>query len=119
MRTGGHSRCSRRRDLGTECHGIGLVANGAVVAVDPELVQRTDCDVGQEEFPDPSGSEDSHGGELPTPPVEVADDGHAAGGRSPDGERGAVDGSIRCLVRTRMCTEDVPQSFVPTFAEQV
>lgn len=89
------------------------------MSVDSELVQRTDCDVGQEDLPDSGGAEDAHGSELPSPPVEIADDGHTAGGRSPDGERGAVDGSVRRFVRTRVCTEDVPQAFVSTLAEQV
>jgi hypothetical protein len=114
-----HDRRGRRRNLGGERHGIGLVADDAVGPVHSVLVDRAGADIRDEQLPHAGRTEGAHREALPAPTVEISDDGDTGGGGCPHRERRATDVAVGCRVVLLMRAEDVPQAFVTAFAEQV
>ena len=108
-----------RGRAGAEGHGVGLVADDAVGAMDPELVVGPVADVGDEDLPHPADPDLAHRRNAPGPVVEVADHGDTVGIRRPHGEGGAVHVAVGGRVRRHPRTEGVPQFLVAALAEQM
>ena len=84
-------RGRRRRHLGGERHRIGLQAEPTVGSPDLVLVLRLVGHPRDEQLPDPGRAERAHLAEPAVPSVEVTDDAHRLGRRSPDREGHALD----------------------------
>ena len=98
---------------------LAVGGHGAVGAEDPELVDLSRSDPGQEDLPHAGGAQRAHGVLVGVPPAEVADDGHTLRVGRPHGKRGAADLAQRGLVGAHVRAEHFPQPFVAALANQV
>lgn len=115
MVRGRHDRGIGGRNLGVAGHRVGAHRVRTVRAADVELVERTLADRGEEQLPDPAGTERTHREARAVPVVEVPHDPHTAGIGRPDGEPRTGDP----LVLHGLCAEGGPQLLVPPLADQM